>query len=123
VCVGVRARLIVHARKAYGPWRACASVCLLARVCCVCVCAALHCTMLFCTVLCKCCFLCTRRVRRVHCARDVRAWCECTSARSRNPGCGKMFGAAMGFTILPLEGQRQVSKTLETLKTLTKTLM
>ena len=32
---------VLHARKAYGPWRACASVCLLARVVCVCS-PALH---------------------------------------------------------------------------------
>ena len=44
VCASVSARLFCTlAIKAYGPWRACASVCLLARVWCVCVCStALH---------------------------------------------------------------------------------
>ena len=71
----------VHARKAYGPWRACVSIVCdivsacacececaraqfscarvhvrvfeLTRTCVVCVCAVLHCTVLVCTVLCN----------------------------------------------------------------------
>ena len=61
-------------------------------------------------------------MRRVHCARDARAWCECASARSRNPGCG-VTSAAMGLASLVLEEQRQELEDVEDVEELTKTLI
>ena len=111
--MGARARLILHARKAYGPWRACASVCAYSHVCGVCVCAALHCTVLVCTVLrkCWCKFLTTSCARGVCGACIARVMCACSaSARVRglafDPGCG-ITSAAMGLASLVLEEQRQ----------------
>ena len=141
----------LHARKAYGPWRACVSIvceyceCKCARaqfscarvhvrvfeltrtcVVCVCVCSiALHSAGLHRAVQYWC--LCTRRVRRVHCARDARAWCECASARSRNPGCGKCLcgieSAQPWVRAANVVAVKNVEDVEEDVEELTKTLM
>ena len=94
----------VHARKAYGPWRACVSIVCdivdivsacececaraqfscarvhmrvfeLTRTCVVCVCAVLHCTVLVCTVLCN--------TGACACARGVCGACIARVMRAR----------------------------------------
>ena len=90
----------------------------LARMCVVCS-TALHSACMHRAVQVLVQGLCTRRVLRVHCARDARAWCECASARSRVPEGGNVCAGGLE-SARPMSLERRGFWFL--LKTLKKTL-